>query len=143
MKKIIFGLSLLLVCLFGNSQTYEKEIKIDSKTIKTGGTYILIPSILGKAIIIDEALLKYKYKTTPYTISNTDSVKIVTDSPNIQGDYMLLLSDSIFIKQVPFVSKINVIEDVSYGNSIRIEIPTSKFSLGDSYFYLKFKYTIY
>jgi hypothetical protein len=143
MKKIIFCLGFLTICLLGNSQSSEKDFKIDSKTIKTGGTYVLIPSILGKAIIVDDIILTHKVKSTPYTITGSDTVKIITETPNTQTDYIVCLSDSIFVKSIPFVSKNSTTQDVLYNNSIKIEIPAGKFTVGNGDYYLKIKYNIY
>jgi hypothetical protein len=143
MKKFIFIILGILIHINCNSQQLQKDIKIDSKTLISGGEYILIPSILGKSIVLKEVRMRYNPNTIIYTINSTDSIKIVTDSPNTELDYLIVLSDSIFIRTTPYISVTYGDGDYNFSNSIRINIPTGKFTIGNGDLYFTFKYDIY
>lgn len=143
MKRFILYFLLSTISILGFSQELQKTIKLDAITLKKGGDYILIPAIPGKAIVLKDFTIKYTPRTIVYTITSSDSIKVITDTPNSEYSYLFVISDSVFVKTSPFISYSPGWGDYNYGNSIRITIPSGKLTVGTGELYLIFKYELY
>jgi hypothetical protein len=143
MKRFILYFLISTISILGFSQELQKTIKLDAVTLKRGGSYVLIPSTPGKVVVLKEFILKYTPKSIVYTINSSDSIKIITDSPNSEYSYLFVISDSVFVNTTPFISYNPGWGDYNYGNSIRVTIPTGKLTLGTGDLYLTLKYELY